>query len=81
METFTSDWMVIKVVGFDGEVVFDPGKTDGTPRKLLDVSKLSGMGWRPRVKLEGGIGMAYGDFLQTWLEVGALVRGCEGSGS
>jgi GDP-L-fucose synthase len=56
--------LVAKVVGFEGEVVFDPSRPDGTPRKLLDISKLSGMGWRPRVELEDGIGMAYRDYVQ-----------------
>jgi nucleoside-diphosphate-sugar epimerase len=63
MEKAILNGMVTKAVGFAGVVVFDPGKPDGTPRKLLDVSKLSGMGWRPQVELEDGVGMAYRDFL------------------
>lgn len=63
MEKATLNGMVTKAVGFAGVVVFDPSRPDGTPRKLLDVSRLSGMGWRPRVELEDGIGRAYGDFL------------------
>ena len=59
--------MVAETVGFEGEIVFDAGKPDGTPQKLLDVSKLSGMGWRPSVALPDGIGLAYGDFLGVGL--------------
>ena len=55
--------MVAEAVGFEGEIVFDAGKPDGTPQKLLEVSKLSGMGWRSSVALQEGIGLAYGDFL------------------
>lgn len=55
--------MVVATVGFEGEIVFDAGKPDGTPQKLLDVSKLSGMGWRPSVALQEGVGLAYGDYV------------------
>jgi GDP-L-fucose synthase len=56
--------LIIKeVVGFNGEVVFDPTKPDGTPRKLLDVSKLHGMGWKHKIGLKEGIKLAYDDFL------------------
>jgi GDP-L-fucose synthase len=48
----------------EGEIVFDAGKPDGTRQKLLDVSMMSGMGWRPGVALPEGIGLAYGDFLR-----------------
>ena len=53
------------VVGFSGQLVFDTGKPDGTPRKLLDVNRMFGLGWRPRVGLEEGIGRAHGDFLSN----------------
>ncbi len=52
-----------KVVGFGGRLVFDTSKPDGTPRKLLDVSRMFGLGWRPAVNLADGIGRAYADFL------------------
>lgn len=55
--------MVAEAVGFEGEIAFDAGKPDGTPQKLLDVSRLSGMGWRPSVALQDGIGLAYGDYV------------------
>jgi len=50
---------VRKVVGFHGELVFDTSKPDGTPRKLQDVSRMHGMGWRHRVELEEGISRTY----------------------
>jgi GDP-L-fucose synthase len=52
------------VVGFEGELLFDSSKPDGTPRKLLDVSRLGDMGWRARVPLSEGIAIAYHDFLK-----------------
>lgn len=52
------------VVGFDGELVFDASKPDGTPRKLLDVSRLGNLGWRARIGLDEGLARTYGDFLQ-----------------
>jgi GDP-L-fucose synthase len=50
---------IAKVVKFDGALRFDTSKPDGTPRKLLDVSRLFALGWRPRVDIEQGIGLAY----------------------
>jgi GDP-L-fucose synthase len=50
---------VMQVVGFGGRVVFDPSKPDGTPRKLLDVSRLTSLGWRARTGLREGIRAAY----------------------
>jgi GDP-L-fucose synthase len=55
--------MVAEVVGFEGEIVFDASKPDGTPQKLLDVSRMSGMGWGPRVSLAEGIRSAYQSIL------------------
>ena len=55
---------VVKVVGFQGELVFDTTKPDGTPRKLMDVSRLTSLGWVARTSLEAGIGLAYADFLK-----------------
>jgi len=54
--------MVAEVVSFSGNLVFDPGKPDGTPQKLLDVSYLASLGWRSRISLRRGIEMAYEDF-------------------
>lgn len=52
-----------KVVGFEGDVVFDSTKPDGTPRKLMDVSRLSELGWRYQVDLEAGLSKTYQWFL------------------
>ncbi|WP_058086540.1 GDP-L-fucose synthase [Aquabacterium parvum] len=54
---------VIEVVGFAGDLTFDTSKPDGTPRKLMDVSRLSGLGWRASTTLKDGIALAYQDFL------------------
>lgn len=51
--------LIAEVVGFTGEIVTDPGKPDGTPRKLMDGSKLRDMGWRPKVGLREGIAETY----------------------
>ena len=55
--------LVAATVGFTGDILTDPTKPDGTPRKLLDVSKLTATGWRPRVPLVEGLAAAYQDFL------------------
>ena len=55
--------LVANVVGFDGALRFDPGKPDGTPRKLLDVSRLSSLGWTPTTSLREGLQIAYQRFL------------------
>lgn len=54
---------VKKTVGFEGELVFDTSKPDGTPRKLMDVSKLHNLGWRHKIELEEGLKLAYQDYL------------------
>jgi GDP-L-fucose synthase len=54
---------VMDVVGFRGRIVFDTTKPDGTPRKLLDVSRLASLGWRAKTGLREGIALAYQDFL------------------
>lgn len=54
---------VMAVVGFQGRIVFDATKPDGTPRKLLDVERLRQLGWQSRTSLVDGIGIAYQDFL------------------
>lgn len=54
---------VMSVVGYQGDIVFDTSKPDGTPRKLLDVSALSGLGWRASTELADGLRTAYRDFL------------------
>jgi len=57
--------LVIKeIVGYEGELKFDPSKPDGTPRKLMDVSKLHKLGWTHKTGLQEGIALAYQDFLE-----------------
>ena len=53
---------VASVVGFQGQLVFDATKPDGTPRKLMDVSRLSGMGWRAHMPMQKGLELAYAEF-------------------
>ena len=55
----------MKAVGYRGSLRWDATKPDGTPRKLLDVSKMRGMGWKPSVSLEQGILATYEWFLQN----------------
>ncbi|OHC62800.1 MAG: GDP-fucose synthetase [Rhodocyclales bacterium RIFCSPLOWO2_02_FULL_63_24] len=54
---------VMRVTGFSGRIVFDASKPDGTPRKLLDVSRLRDIGWQARIPLREGIALAYRDFM------------------
>lgn len=54
---------IIRVIGFKGKITFDTSKPDGTPRKLLDVTRLRNLGWVARTSLVDGITQAYGDFL------------------
>ena len=55
-------------VGFNGSILWDTSKPDGTPKKQLDVSRLAAMGWHSRIALTEGLPMAYGDFLQQLAE-------------
>lgn len=55
---------VCATVGYDGELEFDASKPDGTPRKLLDVGRMTGLGWTPKIAFEQGLRLAYEDFLK-----------------
>jgi GDP-L-fucose synthase len=57
--------LVGQVVGFHGDIVWDVSKPDGTPRKLMDSSRLFALGWKPQIDLPTGIRMAYEDFLKN----------------
>jgi GDP-L-fucose synthase len=57
---------IAQVVGFDGDITFDPSKPDGTPRKLMDSSRLRSLGWQPQVDLVQGLTRAYQDFLEHY---------------
>ena len=61
--------IIKNITGFKGSIVFDKTKPDGTPRKLMDVSKLHALGWRHSIELTEGIQLAYRDFLQTQIAV------------
>jgi GDP-L-fucose synthase len=56
--------MVMSVVSFSGEIVFDASKPDGTPRKLLNVDRMRTLGWQAQIALREGIAFAYADFLK-----------------
>lgn len=62
--------LVAETVGFQGEILTDPTKPDGTPRKLLDISKIKATGWQPKVPFQDGLAAAYQDFLGS-LQSGA----------
>ena len=51
--------LIAKIVGYTGRIEFDPSKPDGTPRKLLDVSRINALGFKPRVNLADGIATVY----------------------
>ena len=57
--------LVAKVVGYEGRILWDTSKPNGTPRKLLDVSKTEALGWRYHTELEEGVRLAYNDFLSN----------------
>jgi GDP-L-fucose synthase len=54
-----------EVIAYRGRIVFDTGKPDGTPRKLLDVRRIKSLGWHPRIGLREGLELAYADFLTS----------------
>ena len=56
--------LIKEITGFEGDLTFDTTKPDGTPRKLLDVTKLNNLGWHYKTGLKEGIQLAYQDFLQ-----------------
>jgi GDP-L-fucose synthase len=63
--------MVRRIVGFEGGIVWDKSKPDGTPRKIMDSSRLAALGWKPQVDLESGIALVYQDFLSKTAAVAA----------
>ena len=58
--------LIKEIIGFEGELIFDTSKPDGTPRKLMDVSKLHNKGWKHKINLKEGIALAYQDFLKKY---------------
>jgi len=61
--------LVRVIVGFSGQIVFDPSKPDGTPRKLLDVRRMAQLGWRPRIPLQEGVRETYAWFVAREREI------------
>ena len=57
--------IVARIIGYEGEIRWDASKPNGTPRKLLDVSKATALGWTYKTELEEGIRLAYEDFLNN----------------
>lgn len=57
--------LIKTITGFEGNIICDPSKPDGTPKKLLDVSKLHALGWKHRIDLKEGIKLAYEDFTKN----------------
>lgn len=57
--------LVAQITGYEGEIRWDTSKPDGTPRKLMDVSKLHGEGWKHKIELSDGVRLAYEDFLKN----------------
>src|SRR6185436_4726444 len=60
--------LVAQVVGYTGQFVYDSSKPDGTPRKLLDASRIAALGWKPGTDLRSGIALAYADFRRRFEE-------------
>ncbi|MCS7063865.1 MAG: GDP-L-fucose synthase [Methylacidiphilales bacterium] len=56
--------LIAKITGYTGKLIFDPSKPDGTPRKLLDISKIQALGWKATTPLEKGLEASYSDWLQ-----------------
>ena len=59
--------LVKSVVGYDGALVFDTSKPDGTPRKLMDVSRMTALGWKPKIGMVEGLEEAYADFQKAYV--------------
>lgn len=57
--------LICKIVGFKGELLFDSSKPDGTPKKLMDSSRINALGWKPKIGLEAGIASTYEYYLQN----------------
>ncbi len=57
--------LIKETVGFKGRLVFDNSRPDGTPRKLLDVTRINTMGWHPQIQLKDGIAQTYKWFIQS----------------
>jgi GDP-L-fucose synthase len=63
--------LVARVVGYSGGIAYDASRPDGTPRKLVDVSRMSALGWRANTRLDVGLAKAYGDFCTRFAPLSA----------
>ena len=59
--------LIKKIIGYEGDIVYDTSQPDGTPQKLLDISRLNSWGWKHTIELEQGITLVYDDFLRKML--------------
>ncbi len=66
--------MVKQTVGFEGNIVWDTSKPNGTPKKLMDSKRINDFGWKPQIKLDQGLKMVYADFLQTLTDESARLN-------
>jgi len=65
---------VSQAVGYSGQITFDPAQPDGSPRKLMDSSRLNALGWQAKVNLQQGLALAYQNFLDCHIDCGSLTR-------
>jgi GDP-L-fucose synthase len=65
LSIFEAARLVAKTVGYEGDVVTDPSRPDGTPRKLMDSTRLYALGWTPKTNLMDGLALTYQNFLET----------------
>lgn len=72
--------LIGSIVGFEGEILFDPSQPDGTPRKLLDVSKLQALGWHHEIELPAGLEQTYGWFRGNYQTARLHGRSADGDG-
>ena len=66
--------LIKKTIGFQGNLVFDTNKPDGTPRKLMDVSKLHNLGWKHNTELEEGLKLTYDNYLENNADSTSIVK-------
>ena len=67
MKVYAGFHLISEIVGFNGKIEYDSTKPDGTPRKLMDVSRLNSLGWKYKTELKEGIIKAYNFFKQKYL--------------
>ena len=63
--------MIAGIAGFGGQIKFDTGMPDGTPRKLLDISRLKALGWQPEISLQEGVAKTYAWMVEHWNQIDA----------